>query len=113
MIVGGFSYIGTRARHAHVGPAPQAPADRRDERSGAAREAPTEDPTYFRTISAISPGSLAAVYQAMRAHEVSSASETGGVRRGAPDGRAVILSGAGIPVALAAYGEVMETLGEG
>lgn len=113
MIVGGFSYVGTLARHAQVAFAPQAAAERRDERFGAAAEEQGGEPTYFRAISAISPGSLADVYQSMRAHEGSSASEAGGVRRSAPDARVAILSGAGIPVAMAAYGEIMETAGEG
>lgn len=58
-------------------------------------------PAYFRSISAISPGSLASAYQAIRAHETA-------VVPVIPGGEPAILSGLGIPGALAAYGETMK-----
>lgn len=78
-----------------------------------------ETPTYFRAISAISPGSLAAVYQAIRAHEdkvatVREASASHSEDKTASVGSrdASILSGVGIPAAMSAYGEAIATAGE-
>lgn len=61
-----------------------------------------ERPAHFSVISTISPGSLAAAYQVMRARE------DGGETAAPAQGRA-ILSGLGIPSALDAYGEVLES----
>ncbi len=91
MIVGGFP-IPTPQRAAGVSPsAPSAgPAP-----TFVAREEPDVSPTYFRTITSISYGSLASAYQAMKAQEVAASS--------------AILSGAGIPAAVSAYEEVIAT----
>lgn len=120
MIIGGFSHAGTFARpgagsaSAHSLPGP---LDRGSDRDGSA---PDERPTYFRTISAISPGSLAAVYQAMKAHEAAmgpeAKTEVQTVKAAGTDGQAAeeasILSGLGIPAAMSAYGEAIEPADE-
>lgn len=62
---------------------------------------PEDRPAYFSMISTISPGSLAAAYQVIRARE------EGGEAASAPSGERAILSGLGIPSALDAYGEVL------
>jgi hypothetical protein len=117
MIVGGFSYVGTLARPATASPPhnlPGTPTRALVEES----EEMNESPTYFRSISAISPGSLAAVYQAIRAHEEQAepTQETAAVRidKETPDGasEAFILSGLGIPAAMSAYDETLATAGE-
>ena len=61
---------------------------------------PEEKPAYFSMISTISPGSLAAAYQVIKARE--------GGGDAAPAGERAILSGLGIPSALSAYGEVLD-----
>lgn len=61
------------------------------------------DPTYFRSISSISYGSLAGAYQSFRSLDSEAAPAE---HRSAP---AAILSGAGIPAALQAYSEAMES----
>lgn len=105
MIVGGFSYAGTLAR---PNAAPAIPAA---SGSGFEDEGEIEaGPAYFRTISSISHGSLAAAYQAIRAQEVGTVeteANDDGVPQ-TPEGDTAILSGLGIPAALAAYGEVIE-----
>ena len=53
---------------------------------------------HFSVISTIRPGSLAAAYHAMR-----------GQAEGGAAGQGAILSGLGIPAALDAYGEILET----
>jgi hypothetical protein len=63
---------------------------------------PEERPAHFSMISTISPGSLAAAYQVIRAREGDAAAP-------APAGESAILSGLGVPSALTAYGEVLET----
>ena len=90
MIVGGFSFAGTLSRPAAAATTagPSSTSDSRE----------SEAPVHFRSISAISPGSLAAAYQAIRAHESIVAPPI-------PAGEPAILSGLGIPGALAAYGE--------
>ena len=69
-------------------------------------EAPRSDdrPAYFSMISTISPGSLAAAYQVIRAKETG---DEGGASAQSRD--PAILSGLGIPSALDAYGEVLES----
>ena len=87
MIVTGYSLSGLAAR-------PLAPA-------GATPPADTQKPretAHFSQISAISPGSLAAAYQAIRAQEAAIAPPV-------PAGDPAILSALGIPAAFAAYGE--------
>lgn len=70
--------------------------------AAAARDAgAAERPAYFRAISAISPGSYAAAYQAIRAAEA--AMVVAPVQH--VSGEPAILSGLGIPAALSAYGE--------
>ena len=91
MIVGGFSFAGTGAR---PGAAAAEPASSPAEQDDA-------QPAFFRTISAISPGSLASAYQAIRAHETA-------VVPAAPAGEPAILSGMGLPGALEAYHEAMD-----
>jgi hypothetical protein len=54
-------------------------------------------------ISTISPGSLAAAYHAMRGQAEGDAAGHGAM------GQRAILSGLGIPAALDAYGEILET----
>lgn len=77
-------------------------AHRQEPAFAASREKaePEDRPAYFSMISTISPGSLAAAYQVIRARE------DGG--EAAPAGGRAILSGLGIPSALNAYGEVLE-----
>ena len=100
MIVGGFSYVGTLSRQG--APTPTwlpAEAESEDEAIGM-----SEHPTYFRTLSSISPGSFAAAYKAIRTQESAMPGE------GLPDepaGEPAILSGLGIPGAMSAYAEVM------
>jgi len=60
-------------------------------------------PSRFSMISAISPGSLAAAYQVIRAREEGAAPAAP-----APAGERAILSGLGVPSALSAYGEVLD-----
>lgn len=62
-----------------------------------ARIAPAEPQAHFTMISTISPGSLAAAYHTLRSAPV------------AVSGEPAILSGLGVPAALAAYSEVVET----
>ncbi len=112
MIVGGFSYVGTLARPAHAIVASQPPAERQGDQSKAQSIEAAGEPTYFRSISAISPGSLAGVYQSMRAQEASSGFDAGDVVPVRAEAAAAILSGAGIPAAMTAYGEVMEAEGK-
>lgn len=61
-------------------------------------------PGHFSMISTISPGSLAAAYQALRTRGADEA----GAPAAAPAGDPAILSGLGIPAALGAYDEVMD-----
>ncbi|NRC55046.1 hypothetical protein [Neoaquamicrobium sediminum] len=89
-----------------------APAERQGDQSKAQTIEAAGEPTYFRSISAISPGSLAGVYQSMRAQEASSGFDAGGIEPVRAEAAAAILSGAGIPAAMTAYGEVMEAEGE-
>jgi hypothetical protein len=85
MIVGGFSSIAMTVRPAAAAePARVAPEPR--------------EGGHFRQISTISPGSLAAAYQAIRAQEA-------GIAPPVASAASAILSGLGIPAALAAYGE--------
>lgn len=65
---------------------------------------PEDRPAYFSMISTISPGSLAAAYQVMRAREDGGAPAASGPAQGR-----AILSGLGIPSALDADGEVLES----
>jgi len=58
----------------------------------------SQPPNHFSVISTISPGSLAAAYQALHAGP---AAKTQGER--------AILSGLGVPGALSAYKEVLES----
>ena len=102
MIIGGFSHVGTLSRPGASGPA-RVLAEPEDEAGGM-----SEAPTYFRALSSISPGSLAAAYQAIRAQEASAAEiDPAGAAAEEPAREPAILSGVGIPGALRAYGEVM------
>jgi hypothetical protein len=104
MIVGGFSYAGTLSRPGGAGAsqptggaAVQAPVEE-------SRQSSAEDPTrpaYFRAISSISHGSLAAAYQVMRAHDAAMPPQP------AFDAAPAINSGLGIPSAMKAYGEAI------
>ena len=87
MIVTGFSVSGAPARPVASGGAVSS------------TDAPQQQPGHFRQISAISPGSLAAAYQAIRAHEAAIVAPV-------PAGEAAILSGLGIPSAFEAYREM-------
>ncbi len=108
MLVTGSLYADLFARTGASGSRQDAPASR--ETGTAYARPPTGDPAkaedrsaHFSVISTISPGSLAAAYQVMRARE------DGGepAASGPAQGRA-ILSGLGIPSALDAYGEVLD-----
>lgn len=112
MIVGGFSYVGTLARPAPAVWTPQDTAGRQGEHSRASRGESTAEPTYFRSISAISPGSLAGVYQSMRAQQASPGFQARGIAPIETKAVSAILSGSGIPAAMNAYGEVLELAGE-
>ncbi|RIK86308.1 MAG: hypothetical protein DCC69_07685 [Hyphomicrobiales bacterium] len=81
-----------------AGGQPQA-APRDDAREAAGR------PAHFSMISTISPGSLAAAYQALRARQVG---DDAGAMAAMPARDPAILSGLGIPAALDAYGEVLD-----
>lgn len=82
-------------REANAGlPQPASPAPRRDA-AGA-----DDGSAHFSMISTISPGSLAAAYHSLRSREA----EASGL---APAADPAVLSGQGIPAALAAYGEVL------
>ena len=59
-------------------------------------------PPHFSVISTIRPGSLAAAYQAMRAREDGAGPAASGPAQ-------AILSGQGVPSALSAYREVLES----
>lgn len=91
MIVGGFS-LPALQRAAGV-----SPSGRPAEAAPAAAVTGEADvaPTYFRTISSISYGSLASAYQAMKAQEAVAST--------------AVLSGAGVPSAITAYEEVIAT----
>lgn len=92
MVVGGFPLAVLHARPAAANSAAASPAP------APAMPEPREG-GHFRQISAISPGSLASAYQAIRAQE---AGMMPPVAAGAP----AILSGLGIPAALSAYAEM-------
>ncbi len=109
MIVGGFSYVGTLARPAPAVWTPQDTAGRQGEHSRASRGESAAEPTYFRSISAISPGSLAGVYQSMKAQQASPGFQARGIAPIETKAVSAILSAAGIPAAMDAYGEMMET----
>lgn len=68
--------------------------------------AETTEIVYRREISAISPGSWANAYQAIRSLEVASSLEHGAQPYG--DTRAIV-TGVGVPGALQAYVEIMGT----
>ena len=109
MLVTGSLYADVFARTGASGSRQDAPASRETgaafARSSAGDAAAAgERPAHFSVLSTISPGSLAAAYQVMRAREdggETAASESA-------QGRA-ILSGLGIPSALDAYGEVLDS----
>lgn len=63
------------------------------------------DEPGFRMISPISHGSLAAAYQVIRSREAAAVPAP----TGAPAAERAILSGLGIPSALNAYGEVLDS----
>lgn len=88
MIVTGFSSFGLPVR-------PSAPA----EAASPADAVKPREPGHFSQISTISPGSLAAAYKAIRAQEAVVAPPVAASDQ-------AILSGVGIPAALAAYGEM-------
>lgn len=103
MIVGGYNQPAIIARPTMAAAAPASAADRS---STAAEEARETNPTYFRSISSVGYGSLAGAYQSFRALE----SAAGGRPATADTGQApAILSGMGIPAALSAYGEAIES----
>lgn len=62
------------------------------------QERPIDTQPHFTMISTITPGSFAGAYQTLR-----------GASPVAPLAEAVILSGVGVPSAIAAYGEVIDT----
>ena len=101
MLVTASFHSGQFARPASSAPGkadaglPQAGPHRRDAGEAAER------PAHFSMISTISPGSLAAAYHTLRAREA----EASGL---APAAEPAVLSGLGIPAALAAYGEVLD-----
>ena len=104
MIVGGENYSGIFA-HASVaqsGSTASGPA----QVETAADETRQSNPTYFRSISSVGYGSLAGAYQAIRSMELANVDAV--EPTDAPSRGQAILSGAGIPAALAAYGEAME-----
>ena len=104
MVIGGNS-------HASFGT--HTPATTASKVSGAAIRSETVSrseieatPTYFRSISSISYGSLAGAYNAIKAIDAQSSWATN------PDSaQPAILSGAGIPVAMQAYEDVMSGSG--
>jgi hypothetical protein len=105
MYLGGLSYAGTLSRPV---PAASTSVDF-DEVEVAGSE--SNDPGYFRTISSISHASLAAAYQAMRSHDITLVPVDKPLP-GEPDqepsvAKGAIASGAGIPVAMSAYAEVL------
>ena len=89
MIVTGFSLSGAPARPTASGGTGSSGEIPRPQQSG-----------HFRQISAISPGSLAAAYQAIRAQDAAIAPPI-------PASEPAILSGLGIPAAFEAYSETM------
>jgi hypothetical protein len=109
MIVGGFSYVGTLARPAPAVWPPQDTAERQGGHSRASRGESAAEPTYFQSISAISPGSLAGVYQSMKAQQASPGLQAPGIAPAETKAVSAILSGAGIPAAMNAYWEMMGT----
>lgn len=108
MLVTGSLYADLFARTGASGSRQDAPASRetgtayaRPSTSGPAK---AEDRSaHFSVISTISPGSLAAAYQVMRARE-----DGGEPAASGPAQARAILSGLGIPSALDAYGEVLD-----
>ena len=109
MLVTGSLYADLFARTGAFGSREDAPAPRE---TGTAYARPSagdaatagERPAHFSVISTISPGSLAAAYQVMRARE-----DGGGTATPGPAQGRAILSGLGIPSALDAYGEVLDS----
>lgn len=101
MLIGVHSHAGGYTRPAS--PAAPQPVENRGGHQSASRAEIEANPAYFRSITSISYGSLASAYQSFRTADAAS--------RGAasPQGPGAIASGAGIPAALQAYGESMET----
>lgn len=104
MIVGGENYSGIFAHASGLHGIASVPAS---PEKTSAEETRQTNPSYFRSISSVGYGSLASAYQAMRALEV--ANTDAAQPSDAPAGDQAILSGAGIPGALAAYTEAMES----
>lgn len=102
MIVGGYSFPGVVTRP--VSPAVTSqPAERVAPDAVPAGEEEDAKPTFFRSISSISYGSLAAAYQSMKAQEMG---EGGTASRSSSE--PAVLSAQGIPAAMRAYDEVLE-----
>ena len=105
MYLGALSYTGTLSR-------PAAPASTPSDNAIDAGEQGNEAPGYFRTISSISHASLAAAYQAMRAHDLTMVPVDrplpGEPNREPSVAEGAITSGAGIPSAMNAYAEVID-----
>lgn len=105
MLVTGSLYADVFARIGASGSRHDAPAPREAGAAHVRDAAKAEDRSaHFSVISTISPGSLAAAYQVMRAREDGGAPAASGPAQGR-----AILSGLGIPSALDAYGEVLES----
>lgn len=101
MIVGENSRAGASVRL--VSPSASSASMGSAHRGSVSRGDIEANPTYFRSISSISYGSLAGAYQSFRSLDSEAAPAA---RQSAP---AAILSGAGIPAALQAYSEAMES----
>ncbi len=103
MIVGGENYSGVFAYAS--GQHGASPVSVPSATVSAAEETRQTNPSYFRSISSVGYGSLAGAYQAMRALETGNSNDARPAAE--PSTGQAILSGAGIPAALAAYGEAI------
>lgn len=114
MYIGANSNAGASARPQHAASTLQAGTS----------DPPPEDehypgqnrPSYFRTISSISHGSLASAYQAMRLHDSATSEKVTAAVQEPTEGEApetqssgAIESGVGLPGAMQAYGEAMDS----
>lgn len=102
-----FARPGSSGQRENVGATSARPAPASSSAPAANPGQPEERPAFFSMISTISPGSLAAAYQVMRSRDAEGDAAAGPARGEAQD--RAILSGLGIPSALDAYGEVLET----
>lgn len=103
MIVGGENYSGVFAYAS--GQTSASPASVPSVPVSTAQETRQTNPSYFRSISSVGYGSLAGAYQAMRALETGNSNVAESAA--APSSDQAILSGAGIPAAMAAYEEAI------